>query len=146
MLFLLFQIGAGRYALEAKRVAEVLPLLPIRPLAKAPPGVAGALNYRGAPLAVIDLSRLIAGRPAAARMSTRIVVVNCANGKQAGFITERANETFERDPAAFAATGVTIDSAPYLGPVAQDARGFVQWLEPDKLLHEAMFAPLEEVA
>jgi chemotaxis-related protein WspB len=146
MLFLLFQVDSGRYALEAKRVAEVLPMLPVRPLAKAPAGVAGALNYRGAPLPVIDLSRVIAGRPAALRSSTRIVVVNCANGKQAGFIAERANETLERDAASFAPTGLTPDSAPYLGPVTQDARGFVQWVEPDELLNEAMFQPPVEVA
>ena len=91
MLFLLFQIGPDRYALEAKRVAEVLPLLTVRALPKAPAGVAGVLNYRGVPLPIIDLSQLLADRPAPARLSTRIVVVNCANGRQVGLIAERAN-------------------------------------------------------
>ena len=38
MLFLLFQLGDGRYALEASRVVEVVPLLEIKRLLHAPKG------------------------------------------------------------------------------------------------------------
>ena len=37
-LFLLFRIGNERYALQAIEVVEVLPRLPLKPIAKAPPG------------------------------------------------------------------------------------------------------------
>ena len=49
MLFLLFQLGKDRYALEASRVVEVVPLLALKQLPQAPKGVAGIFNYRGPP-------------------------------------------------------------------------------------------------
>jgi chemotaxis-related protein WspB len=56
MLFLLFQLGEERYALDTSHVAEVLPLVAITPIPQAPTGVAGLFNYRGAPVPAIDLS------------------------------------------------------------------------------------------
>ena len=58
MLFLLFQIGKDRYALEASRVVEVVPLLALKELPQAPKGVAGLFNYRGALVPAVDLSEL----------------------------------------------------------------------------------------
>ena len=45
MLFLLFQLGQDRYALDTGRVAEVLPLVAITPIPQAPPELAGLFNY-----------------------------------------------------------------------------------------------------
>ena len=44
MLFLLFQLGGERYALEVSRVVEVLPLLSFKQFPHAPPGIAGIFN------------------------------------------------------------------------------------------------------
>ena len=125
MLFLLFQVGEGRYALEASRVVEVLPLMRIDQLPQRPAGVTGVLCYRGAPLPVIDLSAVILGRPAGAKLSTRILVINCAGGRRVGLIAERANETLKRERSEFTETGVALEGVPYLGPVTRDGRGFV---------------------
>ncbi len=146
MLFILFQIGTGRFALEATRITEVLPLMSVRPLPQAPAGVTGVLSYRGAPLPVIDLSQLVLGQPAQPRLSTRILVVTCAGGKHVGLIAERANETLRREPTEFADTGVALPGAPYLGPVTQDPRGFVQRVDPEKLISLASLQAIEEAA
>jgi chemotaxis-related protein WspB len=61
MLFLLFQLGSERYALDASRVVEVVPLLCLQRLPQAPPGVAGVFNYRGQPVPAVDLSQLTMG-------------------------------------------------------------------------------------
>ena len=47
MLFLVFQLGQDRYALDTGTVAEVLPLVEITPIPLAPAGMAGLFNYRG---------------------------------------------------------------------------------------------------
>jgi len=47
MLFLQFQLGKDRYALDASVVVEVLPLLGIKRIPHAPDAVVGAFNYRG---------------------------------------------------------------------------------------------------
>src|SRR3982074_2397318 len=97
MLFLLFELGRDRYALDVLQIAEVLPLVDITRLLQAPPAVAGIFNYRGAPVPGIDVSHLTLGRPAERRLSTRIVLVHYhdADGQTRllGLIAERATQT-----------------------------------------------------
>ena len=152
MLFLLFQLGQDRYALDASQIAEVLPLVGITHIPQAPAEVAGVFNYRGAPVPAIDLSQLTMGRPAQIRMSTRIVLVNYPGGsgetRLLGLIAEKVTATVRRDPADFVASSVANDRAPYLGSVATDADGLLQWIDMATLLpaavREALFTqPLE---
>jgi len=70
MLFLQFQLGHDRYALDVSQVVEVLPLINVKRIPNAPAGVAGVINYRGSPVPLVDLSMLMMGQPAKARMST----------------------------------------------------------------------------
>ncbi len=149
MLFLLFQLGQDRYAMETRHVAEVLPLVQISPMPRMPAAVAGVFNYRGTPVPVIDLSHMLLNRPAVRRFNTRIVVVHYPDESGAlhllGLIAERATETVRRDPGQFSAAGVTGEAARHLGPVALDADGFVQWIEPHQFLppevRELLFRP-----
>ena len=138
MLFIIFQLGDGRYALDAAQVQEILPLVAVKPIPHVPYGVTGVFNYRGAPLPVIDLSALVLGRPAQRRLSTRIIVVHYDNDKAdrrlLGLIAEKAMETVRREPNEFLSTGVSSDRSAYLGPVASDAQGLLQWVEIRKLL------------
>ena len=150
MLFLLFQLGRDRYALDSAQVAEVLPLLGIKQIPQVPRGIVGAFNYRGVPVAVVDLCEFALGRPARKQLSTRIVLVNYADAAGAsrllGLIAEKVTETLRCEPGDFAPAGVTTDAAPYLGPVRADERGLVQWIDPDKLLpmpvRDALFQQL----
>ena len=75
MLCLILQIGDTRYALDARQVLEVLPLVQAQPGPSAAPGVVGLMNYRGEPAPIVDLSLLYCGRPARNLFSTRIVLV-----------------------------------------------------------------------
>lgn len=138
MLFVMFRLGDDRYVLEAKQVEEVLPLLAVKVLPAAPAGVVGVINYRRVPLPLIDLSLLALGHPAAQLLSTRIILVRypTETGPQRllGLIAEQAVETVERDPSDFAATGVEAGTPPYLGPVAADSKGLIQWVKVGALL------------
>ena len=140
MLFLLFQLGADRYAIEASRVIEVVPLLNLRPLPKAPPGVAGLFNYRGRPVPAVDLSVITLGQPAIERLSTRIIIVNypdaTGTNRLLGLIAERATETLRKDAKDFIDTGVKINASPYLGPVLMEPSGAIQWVYEQRLLPE----------
>jgi chemotaxis-related protein WspB len=131
-------LGHDRYVLDARQVAEVLPLIGIKRVPRAPPGVAGLVNYRGAPVPVIDVSQLTLGQPAQRRLSTRIVLVHYpdAHGETRllGLIAERATRMVRREETDFVASGVTDQGALYLGPVAPDAHGLLQWLDARTLL------------
>src|SRR6185503_19851205 len=101
MLFLYFQLGVDRYALDCSQVVEVVPLLGIKRIPQAPAAVAGVFNYRSKPVPVIDLSRLALGRPARPHMSARIIVVTYPGEDDTqhllGLIAEKATETVRRD-------------------------------------------------
>ncbi|MFW0755662.1 chemotaxis protein CheW [Pseudomonas sp. H11T01] len=146
-LFLLFRIGNERYALQAIEVAEVLPRLPLKPIAKAPFWVAGVFAYRGAVVPVIDLSALTFGQPAQVRTSTRLVLVHyqpqaSGPGQLLGLILEQATDTLRCNPADFQPYGLDNRQAPYLGPVREDQQGLLQWIRVADLLNAEVRALL----
>ena len=112
MLFLLFQLGKDRYALEASRVVEVVPLLELKQLPQAPRGVAGIFNYRGRPVPAVDLCALTLGQPASERFSTRIIIVNYPDDSGTnhllGLIAEHATEMLRKDVKDFVDSGVRL--------------------------------------
>jgi chemotaxis-related protein WspB len=150
VLFLVFRIGRDRYALEASQVTEVLPLVEIRPVPHAPAGVAGLFDLRGVPVPVIDLSAIVAGRPAERRLSTRVVLVRypdvAGEFRPLGLIAEKITTTAKRDATDFLDSGITHDRAWYLGPVASDAEGLLQWIDVTQLLPSEVRAVLFRTA
>jgi chemotaxis-related protein WspB len=140
MLFLLFQLGKERYALQASRVVEVVPLLELRQLPQAPKGVAGIFNYHGQPIPAVDLCALTLGQPARERFSTRIIIVNYPDDHGTnhllGLIAEHATEMLRKDVKDFQDSGVKLSEAPYLGPILMDDKSPVQWIYEQRLLPE----------
>ncbi|HXT71156.1 MAG TPA: chemotaxis protein CheW [Vicinamibacterales bacterium] len=136
MLLLLFELDGGRYAVDATRVMEVLPLVNIRPLPNAPPGVAGLIDLRGTPVPIVDLASLTLGRPTRSRLSTRIVVVRDENDRArlTGLLVERATDMRRCDAADFTAAPVRHERAPYLGAVSAGAAGLIQLIDVSRLL------------
>ena len=82
MLYVLFQLGKDRYALEASRVVEIVPLLTMNPIPQAPKGVAGMIVYRGQAIPAVDLCELTIGQPARERLSTRIIIVEAGEREE----------------------------------------------------------------
>jgi chemotaxis-related protein WspB len=139
MLFLVFQIGNDRYALETSRVVEVVPLVEIQRLPNPPKGVAGLINYRGRSVPAADLSELTLKRPSAELLSTRIIIIRYPDASGAnhllGLIAEHATELLRADPEKFLSSSENLHRAPFLGPVFSDARGSIH------LLHETALLP-----
>jgi len=140
MLFLTFQLGSDRYAVEAAQVVEVLPLVTVKRTPRAPAGVAGILNYHGRPVPLIDLVELALGKPSRKWMSTRIILVDYIgeSGKVhlLGLLAEQVTETMRCAEGDFAVSGVAMTDAPYLGSVATNAAGIVQRIKVKNLVPE----------
>jgi len=132
VLYLVFNLGETGYALATDRIIQVLPCISPRPIRGAPAVVAGAISYQGRYLPVVDLVRLEAGRPAALRMGTRIIVTEPAMGERTnivGLMVESATQTIRCSPEAFK-------------PFAPSPRGPVQLLDLDNLLPGDLFEGL----
>ena len=138
MLFVLFHLGKERYALEASRVVEVVPLLALKRFPQSPRGMAGMFIYRGRPVPALDLCELTMDRPAVEHLSTRIIIINHSDipGQEqlVGLIAERATEAIRRERKDFVDAGVQLSAAPFLGPVLTDDKGVIQLISTQKLL------------
>jgi chemotaxis-related protein WspB len=140
MLFILFTLDSERYVIDATQVERLMPLTPQSPpktIPGAPSWVAGVLDHEGAPLPLIDLPALALGRPAAPLMSTRIVLVRYPHAgtmRLLALLLEGATRTIRLDVTAFQDAGLDMPNARYLGPVASEAGGLVQWIRVEHLL------------
>jgi len=76
--------------------------------------------------------------PAAQRLSTRIILVKYPLEAQhphpLGLIAEQATNMIRRSTQDFVEPGVGSKNAPYLGRVANDTGGLIQWIEVERLL------------
>lgn len=150
MLMLLFYIGEDRYAINCRRVVEVVPRVTLKKLHHAPEYVSGLFNYRSHLVPVIDLRQLIQGNSCRPHLSTRIVLVNSQRRDSAdgnsydtspshilGLIAERVTETLNKPEAEFVDPGIKMDAAPYLGEMIADERGMIQLIRVEYLLPES---------
>ena len=76
MQLLSFTIGDAEYAVESRRVVELLPLVTPRPVPHLPAHVAGVFSHRGRLVPLVDMAKLLGGPPLRPRLGTRVMVVD----------------------------------------------------------------------
>jgi chemotaxis-related protein WspB len=130
MLFIVFKAGNADYAIEARAVIEVVPLVTLRTCPGAPAYIAGLANYRGTSVPIVDLGRLVGGAPCAVYLSTRIILTPYAgrNNQQRviGILAETVTNTVEREEADFCQDKAAVPGTSYLGKLAVNGAGFIQ--------------------
>jgi chemotaxis-related protein WspB len=118
MLALVFQLGSDRIALPAEAIEEIVAMVNLRPLPKAPSGIVGDFNYHGRLVPVIDLSELDLGRVSVPRWSTRIILTRRPDDTTLiGLIAEHATEL------------VPIKAEAETTPSFADQNGTVKWFD-----------------
>lgn len=134
-LLVVLSVAGQRHVLKAAQVEEVLPWLPVQPLALAPAGVVGVVDHRGTVVPVVDLCRLLAGRDTRRWLASRIAVVRVGppgRSRLVGLLAEGC--TLKRLDAASAQPALHRPDAPFLGPVLPDEDGLLQSIDPERLL------------
>jgi chemotaxis-related protein WspB len=145
MQLLTFSIGGHPYAIESRRIVELLPLVAARPLPHMPPCVRGLFTYRGRLLPLVDLGLLLGAGTAPDLLSTRVIVVSLDHdaeagipvrqrGRQLGLVAEQVISIQSTDGTAAILPHLKLASAPYLGAVYRLGRVTIQVLDIDRLL------------
>jgi chemotaxis-related protein WspB len=149
MQLLTFEIGGQPYAIESRRVVEVLPLVPARPLPGLPDYLLGLFTFRGSLVPLVDLSRRLGAGPAAERLSTRIVVVDLADtappgsaGRRLGLVAEQMIAVRRAEEASTSLPALELAAAPYLDRVLRLGGETVQLLAVDRILPAELAAGL----
>lgn len=142
MLILGVSIGSEQYGIEAIRVLEVVPLIPLKKVPLADASIKGLFNYRGQPTPVIDLCQLFEQRPCSNNLSTRIVIVNYPQdsdtARAVGFIAEQVTDVMRCQPDDMRNSGITDSSNEFLGLIYSSDNGMVQLIDTDKILPESI--------
>jgi chemotaxis-related protein WspB len=139
MIALLFEVDGQRYGLDIAQVVKVLPYVRLRRLPGFPDYVAGVFCYRDEMVPVIDLSQLLRGKPVAAMLSTRIILVKQPglSGRVLGLLAERATDSLNDVATEPMSSGIAVPEAPYLGGLSVTGVGsMIQYVKVENLLTE----------
>ena len=147
MQLLTFTVAGQDYAVESRRVIEVLPLVPARPLPRMPEYVRGIFTYRGGLVPLVDLGLRLADRPPAERLSTRVIVVDLgvpAAGppRRLGLVAENVISIRSAEDADAVLPALDLEAAPFLGRMLRLGGRTVQLIEVDRLLPADLAAGL----
>lgn len=143
-----FEAAGQPYGFEIADVIEIVPAVPLRLIPGAPPEVTGVLRYRDNIVPVLDVTRLLTGRAAEGRFSTRTAIVRYQNlrgqSHLLGLLLENASQTITEDLGDLKPSGIGSPAAPYLGELAAYEGSTLQLIHVQELipeaLHELLFA------
>ena len=146
MKVLVFHIGPDRYGLPLRAIARVLPAVELKHIPLAPAWIAGLMDYHGAPVPVVDLSRLSGFTPEQVWFDSRIVLADY-EGQLLGLLVEHVVGIDAIDPARLADSGIV--SAPFLGQVVGMETGMLQLVDVAHVLNDdvrALLFPARDAA
>ena len=86
-----FKIGIEEFGVGINQVREIVRLVPITPIPRAPSFIEGVVNLRGQILAVIDLAKRLELQAEARSEKTRIIVVEVGENTL-GMIVDEVSE------------------------------------------------------
>ncbi len=139
-----FSIGSEEFGVDILKVVEIIRIMDITKVPRAPAFVEGVINLRGLVIPIIDLRRRFGLAVKPMDQETRIIVIEI-NGMTVGFVVDSVSEvlripasTVEPPPPVVA--GLDSD---YISGVGKLADKLLILLDLDKLLSAADMQVLE---
>jgi len=147
MQLLVFNVGAEDYAIDSRRVIEVLPLVTARPIPRMPDFVRGVFTHRGRLVPLVDLGWLLADRPLRETLSTRVIVVECSAGAEGhciplGVAAENVLSLCSSEDSVASLPTMLSPAAPCLGRLLRIGSRTIQVLDVEHLLPPSLIAGL----
>ena len=148
MQLLVFTIGAEDYAIESRRVIEVLPLVTARPIPRMPEFIRGIFTHRGRLVPLVDLGRLLTDQPLREMLSTRVIVVEFPAGPgdqrmRLGVAAENVLSLCSTDETEASLPTIRSPGAPALGRLLRIGGRMIQVLDVEHLLPPSLVAGLD---
>ena len=147
MQLLSFTIGAADYAIESRRVIEVLPLVTARPIPRMPESIRGVFTHRGRLVPLVDLGRLLTDQPLRETLSTRVIVVEFSTGSdeqrvRLGVAAENVLSLCSSDETEASLPTIRSPAAPALCRLLRIGGRTIQVLDVEHLLPQSLIAGL----
>jgi chemotaxis-related protein WspB len=152
MQLLTFTIGAEDYAIESRRVVEVVPCVAARPIPRTPDFIRGIFTHRGRLIPLVDLGWLLIDTPLRETLSTRVIVVEfslgpCSIGTgdqriRLGVAAENVVSLCSSAEAETSLPALPTPEIPALGRLLRIGGRTVQVLDVERLLPVTLLAGL----
>jgi chemotaxis-related protein WspB len=152
MQLLTFTIGAEDYAIESRRVVEVVPFVAARPIPRTPDFIRGIFTHRGRLIPLVDLGWLLIDTPLRETLSTRVIVVEfslgpCSIGTgdqriRLGVAAENVLSLCSSAEVETSLPSLPTPDAPALGRLLRIGGRTVQVLDVERLLPVTLLAGL----
>ncbi len=155
-----FDLGGESYAMDIQIAREIVEMLPITPIPRAPAHVSGLLNLRGEITTIINIHHLLGITPSVEREEQKIMVLipDVFDNTSVGIIVDEVHSvlTVEEDAIDTNIKGMDSDLSQYVqgiiklssdeGPVSETAdemtveseKRLVIWVDVRKILMETI--------
>ncbi len=120
--FVGFMLAQEHYGIDIMAVEEIIRMVDITPVPRAPAFVEGIINMRGRVIPIVDLRKKLNVRVSENNESTRIVVV-CIQNRRIGLIVDKVEEVIRIEIDKAPGTSPTIDN--YINGVARTSKCMV---------------------
>ena len=141
-----FTLGSERYALDISLVREIVVMMQITPIPRAPPHITGVINLRGEITNIMNLYTLL-GLSAEAREKAQKIIVfmpEAAGGNNVGILVDNVTSVtpVSEDQVEKVDGGIAGDRSQYIKGIVKvgggegtgGQKGLVLWLDLQKVL------------
>ncbi|TAJ45298.1 chemotaxis protein CheW [Methanofollis fontis] len=140
-----FQLGDSLYALDIHLAQEIVEMLPITPVPRAPPHLAGIVNLRGEITRIINLNKTLGLEADNTRENRKIIVLapEASNGSSVGMIVDDVHSVIQ---AAETEVDRTLSDESYIkgiiksieknGPEGDESGDLIIWIDIQRVLQE----------
>jgi len=107
-----FEFGGERYALDINLAREIVEMMPITPIPRAPPFISGVINLRGEITNIMNLNTLLGLNGGEIRQNQKIIVLvpEAAKGNNVGIIVDDVSSVRQVPEADIEHMGAGISS------------------------------------
>jgi purine-binding chemotaxis protein CheW len=92
-----FELGGERYALDIQLAREIVEMIPITPIPRAPPYISGVINLRGEITNIMNLNAMLGLANTEIRSNQKIIVLvpEAAGGSNVGIIVDDVSSVMQ---------------------------------------------------
>jgi purine-binding chemotaxis protein CheW len=142
-----FDLGGERYALDIQLAREIVEMMPITPIPRAPPYISGVINLRGEITNIMNLNTLLGLPNEAVRENQKIIVLvpEAAGGSNVGIIVDDVSSVTQvpESDIEHMGEGISSEFSHFVKGIikvssgeGEKTKGLVIWIDMQKVLKD----------
>lgn len=141
-----FEIGGTMYALDIQLAREIVEMIPITPIPRAPPHIAGIINLRGEITNILNLNYLTGLQMKDNKENQKIIVLvpEAAGGSNVGMIVDDVRSVLQISDDNIDQMDASMSKETYvkgiikLGNNESEKKDLVIWIDIAKILSDTL--------